>query len=68
MPQEIQDGAQLICCKCDQAFVKAKVTATYLGNEFPIEMWKCPGCGVVFVPESLAMGKMLHVEQALEDK
>lgn len=68
MPQELQDGSQLICCKCDRAFEKAKVTARYLGGEFPIEMWRCPQCGVVFVPESLALGKMLQVEQALEDK
>ena len=68
MPQEPQTEPQLFCCKCQQSFVKAKVMASYLGNEFPIDLWKCPGCGVVYVPESLALGKMLRVEQALEDK
>jgi uncharacterized OB-fold protein len=29
---------------------------------------KCASCGTVFVPEDLATGKMLQVEQALEDK
>ena len=58
----------LVCSKCDKTLVKAKVTAAYLGNEFEIELWKCPGCGVVYVPESLATGRMLRVEQALEDK
>jgi hypothetical protein len=57
-----------ICGKCKQALVMGKVTASYLGSEFPVELWKCPGCGKVFVSESLAMGKMLRVEQALEDK
>jgi hypothetical protein len=45
-----------------------KVKASYLGSEFPIELLKCPICGMVYVPESLATGKMLQVEQALEDK
>ena len=58
----------LICGKCKVPLVLGKVTAHYLGREFPIELWKCPGCGKVLVPESLATGKMLQVEQALEDK
>jgi hypothetical protein len=45
-----------------------KVMATYLGSEFPVELWKCSDCGKIFVPEELAIGKMLRVEQALEDK
>jgi hypothetical protein len=57
-----------ICAKCQKPLVLAKVTASYLGSEFPIEMWRCPGCGKVFIPEALAIGKMLQVEQALEDK
>ena len=66
-----QDNASevpLVCSKCDRTFVKAQVTATYLGHEFQIELQRCPGCGLVYVPESLATGKMLRVEQALEDK
>ena len=58
----------LICGKCKLLLVLGNVTATYLGSEFPIELWKCPGCGKIFVPEELAIGKMLRVEQALEDK
>ncbi len=58
----------LLCVKCDQPLVQAEVTATYLKNQFPIELLRCPGCGQVHVPESLATGKMLKVEQLLEDK
>jgi hypothetical protein len=58
----------LTCGKCKLSLVLGKVTATYLGSEFPVELWKCPGCGKIFVPEELAIGKMLRVEQALEDK
>ncbi|MGD0293375.1 MAG: DVU_1557 family redox protein [Terracidiphilus sp.] len=58
----------LICGKCKLPLVLGKVMATYLGSEFPVELWKCSGCGKIFVPEELAIGKMLRVEQALEDK
>ena len=45
-----------------------KVTVSYMGAKFPIELLRCPGCGLVYVPESLATGKMEQVEQSLEDK
>jgi RNase P subunit RPR2 len=60
--------SQLTCAKCKQDLVPGKVTASYLGNSFPVDLLKCPSCGLVFVPEDLAMGRMLQVEQALEDK
>jgi len=59
---------ELICAKCQQALVLGKVNATYLGNSFPVDLMRCPGCGFTYVPEALAVGKMLQVEQALEDK
>jgi len=61
-------ASPLVCAKCNLPLVLGKVTAAYLGSEFPIELWKCSGCGKIFVPEELATGKMLRVEQALEDK
>lgn len=57
-----------VCGKCKKPLVPGKVIASYLGSEFPIELWKCPDCGKVLVPKDLATGKMLQVEQALEDK
>jgi hypothetical protein len=66
--EEYQAEGALICCKCNEELVRSKVIASYMDSEFPIELWKCPVCGIVYVPESLAMGKMLQVEQALEDK
>jgi hypothetical protein len=59
---------ELSCAKCDVQMVLGKVTVAYLGSEFPVDLLKCPVCGMVFVPEELALGKMLQVEQALEDK
>jgi ssDNA-binding Zn-finger/Zn-ribbon topoisomerase 1 len=59
---------QLTCAKCKLSLVQGKVKASYLGNSFEVELLRCPGCGFIYVPESLALGKMLQVEQALEDK
>lgn len=61
-------GPSYLCAKCKKQLVPSKVIASYLGSEFPIELWKCPECGKVLVPRELATGKMLQVEQALEDK
>lgn len=61
-------AAALICGKCGCALETGKVVVEYLGNRFPVELPRCPSCGLVFVPEDLALGKMLDVEQALEDK
>ena len=59
---------ELICAKCQQPLVLGKVNASYLGNDFPVDLLRCPGCGFTYVPEALALGKMLDVERALEDK
>ena len=59
---------EIMCAKCQQPLVPGKVKASYLGNSFEVELLRCPGCGFVYVPEALALGKMLQVEQALEDK
>ncbi len=56
------------CAKCNVPLVPGKVTVTYLGSEFPLELPRCPTCGFVLVSEALATGKMLQAEQALEDK
>lgn len=58
----------LICSKCGVGLTKGKVTVAYLGSSFPVELPKCPICKQVYVPEELALGKMLQVEKGLEDK
>ena len=60
--------SELICAKCQLPLVLGKVNASYLGNDFPVDLLRCPGCGFTYVPEALALGKMLDVERALEDK
>ena len=56
------------CARCKLPLEKGQVAVSYLGNEFPLELLRCPGCGFVLVNEDLATGKMLQAEQALEDK
>lgn len=60
--------ADVTCDRCKIALTLGKVTFSYMGNSFPVELLTCRQCGLVFVPEELALGKMLQVEKALEDK
>jgi hypothetical protein len=45
-----------------------KVNIAYLGSMFPVDLLRCPECGMVNVPEELAIVKMAEVEKLLEDK
>jgi hypothetical protein len=60
--------AAISCDRCGLDLTPGKVTLTYMGSNFPVELLSCAGCGLVFIPEELALGKMLQVERALEDK
>lgn len=61
-------ASALICLACGIALEPGKIEASYLGQSFPVDLPRCPRCGFVYVSEELASGKMLKVEQALEDK
>ena len=58
----------LVSLKSSRALEVGPIEASYLGQTFPVELPRCPSCGFVYVSEELASGKMLKVEQALEDK
>lgn len=64
----VNPEGKLLCRKCHVPLEKDKAKFMYLDNGFPVELPVCPVCGFVYVPESLAMGKVLSVEKALEDK
>ena len=66
--ESIDPQGKLICQKCNVPFIKAEVAFHYMGNSFPVELPKCPICKMVYVPEELAIGKVLRVEKSLEDK
>ncbi|WP_066633481.1 DVU_1557 family redox protein [Desulfolucanica intricata] len=57
-----------LCYKCGVAMQPGDVKVAYLGSEFTVQLPKCPRCGLVHVPEELALGKMNEVEKTLEDK
>lgn len=61
-------SSELVCLKCNRPIETGPVEASYLGQTFPVDLPRCPSCGFVYVSEDLANGKMLKVEQALEDK
>ncbi len=56
------------CGCCGHPLKPTQVKITYLRSVFSVELMGCSACGFIFVPESLALGKMLEVEQLLEDK
>jgi hypothetical protein len=56
------------CAACGATLVTGKVMISYLGSAYPVDLLKCPSCGLVLIPEELALGKMLEVEKSLEDK
>ena len=57
-----------MCEKCGQGLVVGPVTVEYLGNQFTTDLPRCPQCGLVYISEDMATGKMAEVEQILEDK
>ena len=59
----VDPEGKLTCRKCGVQLVKANAVFGYLDNAFPVEL-----PGFVYVPEELAMGKVLSVEKVLEDK
>lgn len=62
------EEGQWICRKCGDPLVPRPVSITYLEGAFTVELAACPSCGLALVPENLATGRMLEVEQLLEDK
>ena len=62
----VDPEGKLTCRKCGVGLVKASAVFGYLDNAFPVQLPVCPRCGFVYVPEELAMGKVLSVEKVLE--
>jgi hypothetical protein len=67
-PTEPAAQSAWTCGRCGIPLSPAKVSIAYLGSAFPVDLLKCPQCGMVFIPEDLALGRMAEVEQTLEDK
>jgi predicted RNA-binding Zn-ribbon protein involved in translation (DUF1610 family) len=63
-----QTDADWLCADCGQPLVPGPAVLTYMGSEFSVSLMRCPDCGLTFISEELALGKMLRVEKLLEDK
>jgi hypothetical protein len=57
-----------VCRPCGKRLQPGMVELHYLGNVFRVELPVCPKCSTVLISEDLALGRMLEVEQLLEDK
>jgi hypothetical protein len=57
-----------ICQPCGEALQPGMVELHYMDNVFKVELPVCPKCSAVLIAEDLALGRMLEVEQLLEDK
>ncbi|MEL7567190.1 MAG: DVU_1557 family redox protein [Dehalobacterium sp.] len=68
MKSKIINSKRLKCLKCDILLAGEKININYLKSTFPAELLRCPKCGLTYVPEDLALGKILEVEKTLEDK
>jgi len=64
----LPESGDWVCAACGGALVPAPVAVNYLEGGFTITLMTCPKCGMSLLPEYVAMGKMLEVEQLLEDK
>jgi hypothetical protein len=64
----MSNETEWLCANCNVPLETDKVDVAYLGNAFPVELLKCPKCGLVLISEDLALGKMVEVEKQLEDK
>ena len=64
-PREAEDW---LCSKCGVPLELGQVEVAYRGSKYPVHLPRCPRCGLVFIPEQLALGKMAEVEKLLEDK
>lgn len=64
----LPDDMGWTCHGCQMKMEPGLVELHYLGNVFKVELPVCPGCAAVLISEELATGKMLEVEQLLEDK
>ena len=64
----MEENKKLICSRYGVELTPAKASFSYLKHSFNSEVLRCPECGQIYIPESLAGGRMHEVEIAIEDK
>lgn len=58
----------IICRKCGKPLEPRKMIFEYIGNTISYDLPTCPQCGMFYVPQELAEGKIAETEILLEDK
>lgn len=67
-PVDRLESDDWVCARCRLPLEPSKINVGYLDSAFPVELPRCPRCGLVLISEELATGKMAEVEKQLEDK
>ena len=65
---DVPEAAEWTCSGCNVPLEMQKVEVAYRGSKYPVALPRCPKCGIVFISEELAVGKMAEIERLLEDK
>ena len=63
-----EEGKNLICGICKRPLKLTKIVFHYLDYSFTADIPACESCEQVYVPSSLARGRIREVETELEDK
>ena len=56
------------CRKCGAELTDKKVVFDYMGQNFSETIKCCPNCARPMIPVELAEGRMIEVEEMLEEK
>ncbi len=68
MSGQSEETSTWSCTSCGKPLETIKVAFSYMKGTFEVPLPACPACGLVMIPEDLAMGKMAEAERILEDK
>jgi len=60
--------SNLICLKCNCKLEYENTNMYYMEYKLAEKFLRCPVCKQVYIPEEIALGKMVEVEESLEDK
>ncbi len=64
----VENADGLICCRCQMPLVAEKSHVSYMDSTFSTILLRCPRCGQPYLDEETALGKVVEVEMALEEK
>jgi hypothetical protein len=68
MSNQPEESTAWTCAACNRQLEIVKVGFAYMKGNFEVPLPACTGCGMVMIPEELALGKMAEAERILEDK